>query len=100
MLTTPTASMFLTTAMSFVPSRWRSAHSITNERPVALTGRCQPRFNFVVTLVGIDDRELGALGDRIGGDTLPRLGEPTPVLSCVTARPARLAAFSSCGCVS
>jgi hypothetical protein len=100
MLTTPTVSMFQPTAMSFVPPRWRTAHSITNERPVALTGPYQPRFNFVVTLVGIDDRELGALGDRIGGDSHPCSGEPSPALSCVTARPARIAAFSSSGCVS
>lgn len=92
--------MFQTTAKSLVPSRWRSALPITNERPVALTGLRQPRFNFVVTHVGTVDRELGALGDRIGGDSRPRACEPTLMLSRVTARPARLAAFSSSGFVS
>lgn len=72
MLTAPTVPMFQTTAMSLVPSRWRAALSITNERPVALTGPCQPRFNFEVTHVVTDDRELGALGDRIGA-TLSRM---------------------------
>ena len=91
--------MFQTTAMSLVPPRWRSALSITNGRPVALTGPCQPRFNFEVTHVGTDDRELGALGDRIGGDAFPHAGEPSLMLSRVTARPARLVAFSSSGCI-
>ena len=68
--------MFQTTAMSNTPSRWRSALSITNERPVALTGPCQPRFNLVVTHVGIDDRELGALGDGIGSESLLHEGSP------------------------
>ena len=100
MFTAPTVPMFQTTAVSSVPSRWRSALSITNECPVALTGPRQPRFNLVVTHVGIDDRELSALGDRIGGDSHPHADEPTLMLSRVTAGPGRLAAFSSSGCVS
>ena len=92
---TPTASRFQATAKPFTPTTLRS-FSITNEGLVALTGQRQPRFNLVVTHVGIDDQELGALGDWTEGDSLPRVGESTSVLSRVTARPTRLAAFSSC----
>ena len=100
MITTPTVPMFQSPAMSCTPSRWRSALTNTNERPVSLAGPRQPRFNLVVIHVGIDDRELGALGDSIGGESLLQVGEPYLTLSRVTARPGRLAAFSSSGCVS
>jgi len=93
---TPTASRFQATAKPFTPRSLRSTFSITNEGLVALTGQRQPRFNLVVTHVGIDDQELGALDDRTEGDSLPRGGKPLSALSRVTARPARLAAFSSC----
>jgi hypothetical protein len=93
---TPTASRFPTTAKAFTPMSLRVALSCTNEGLVALTGQKQPRFTLVVSHVGIDDQELGALGDRTGAVSLLRVGEPTPALSRVTARPARLAAFSSC----
>jgi hypothetical protein len=93
---TPTASRFPATAEAFTPMSLRFALSITNKSLVALTGRKQPRFTLVVSHVGIDDQELGALGDRTGAVSLLRVGEPTPALSRVTARPARLAAFSSC----
>jgi hypothetical protein len=95
---TPTGSRFLATAGPFARSTRRSASSHTNNIPVALTGQVQPRFNLVV--IHGDDWELGALGDSSGGDSSPRVGEPYPVLSRVTARPWRLAAFSSCGCES
>lgn len=97
---TPTVPRFLAKAGPFAESSRRSAQSHTNTTPVALTGQVQPRFNLVVIHVGIDDRELGALGDGNGGESSPRVGESCPVLSRVTARPWRLAAFSSCGCES
>jgi hypothetical protein len=65
-----------------------------------LTGQPQPRFTLAITYVGIDDRELGALGDRIDAGSSPRVGEPAPALSRRTAGPAGPAAFSSCGCES
>jgi hypothetical protein len=97
---TSAASRFRATAKPFTPMWLRSVFSITNEGLVPLTGQRQPRFTLVVTHVGIDDQELGALGDRTGDDSLPRVGEPTSALSRVTARPIRLAAFSSCVCES
>ena len=93
--TTPTAPRFPATATPLMPRRWRSALCITNERPIALIGWRQPRFNLVVTHVGIDDQELGALGDGTGHDSLPRVGESIPVPSRVSASASRLATFSS-----
>ena len=69
--TTPTAPRFPATAKPFTPMRWRSTLCNTNEGPIALIGWRQPRFNLVVTHVGIDDQELGALGDGTGDDSLP-----------------------------
>ncbi len=97
---TPTATRFQATATPFTPMWLRSAFSFTNQSPVALTGQRQPRFNLVVTHVGIDDQELGALGDGTEGDSPSWVGESVSVLSRVTARPTRLAAFSSCVCES
>ena len=68
---------------------------MTNESPIAEIGPVGPRFTLMVTHVGIDDRELGALNDRIGSGSASRVGEPNPVPSCISARPRRLAAFSS-----
>jgi hypothetical protein len=93
--TTPTAPRFQATAISFMPACWRSALFNTNELPATLTGQRQLRFNLVVTHVGIDDQELGALGGRTGGDFPPRVGEASAVLSRVTASASRLATFSS-----
>jgi len=59
-----------------------------------LAGQLQPRFNLVVTHAGIDDRELGALDDGTA-TTSSRVEEPRAAPSCITARPIRLAAFSS-----
>lgn len=95
MCNTPTAPRFPATAKSFTPRRWRSTLCNTNEGPIALIGRRQPRFNLVVTHVGIDDQELGALGDGTGDDSLPRVGESTRVWSRVSASAFRLATFSS-----
>jgi hypothetical protein len=97
---TPTASRFQAAATPFTSRRWRSTLSSTSERPIALTGQPQPRFTLAITHVGIDDRELGALGDTIGAASPPRVGETAPALSRRTAGPRRPAAFSSCGCES
>jgi hypothetical protein len=98
-LNTPTARWFQATATPFLPSSRRSTHTITTERLITLVGQLQPRFTLMVTHVGIDDgidnRELGALDDRIGIDSPSRVGASGSALSCVSARPARLAAFSS-----
>jgi hypothetical protein len=99
MLTTPTVPRFQAT-ISVAPRRWRVADSITNERPVALTGSASTALQPRVTHVGIDDRELGALSDRIGDDLPMLVGKANPMLSRVTARPRRFALFSSCGCES
>ena len=96
MCTTPTAPRFPAAAKPLTPGHRRTDTSITKERPVSLIGRRQPRFNLVVTHVGIDDQELGALGDGTEGDSPSWVGESVSVLSRVTARPIRLAAFSSC----
>ena len=40
---------------------------------VAMVGRLQPRFNLVVTHVGIDDAELGALLDMNTDGALPEM---------------------------
>lgn len=97
---TPTASRFPATATPFAPLQWRSTLSITTEGPITLTGQTQPRFTLAISHVGIDDRELGALGDRIDADSSPRVGEPARALSRRTAGPGGPAAFSSCGCES
>jgi hypothetical protein len=95
MCTTPTAPRFPATAKPLTPGQRRTDTSITKERPVSLIGRRQPRFNLVVTHVGIDDQELGALGGGTGSDSLPRVGASMPVLSRVSASAYRLATFSS-----
>ena len=98
-LNTPTAQWFQATAAPFLPSSRRSTDTNTTESPTALAGQLQPRFTLMVAHVeidsGTDNRELGALDDGIGNDSSSRVGEPTSDLSCVSARPARLAAFSS-----
>lgn len=94
-LNTPAAHRFQATAASFVHSSLRSTHAITHESPITSVGLLQPRFTLMVTHVGIDNRELGALDDRTGSDSSSRVGEPRSVLSCVPAMPRRLAAFSA-----
>ena len=84
-LNTPTAPRFHATAAPFLPTRWRSTLVNTFEGPVALAGQPQPRFNLVVTHAGIDDRELGALGDGTAA-FLFRVEESRAALSRVTAR--------------
>lgn len=98
---TPTAPRFPATAKPFAARQWRCATSTTTtEGPIALTGQSQPRFTLAITYLGIDDRELGALGDGSGADSSPRVGEPAPVPSRRTAEAECSAAFSSCGCES
>lgn len=97
---TPTASRFPAAATPFASRRWRSTLSSTSVRPIALIGQPQPRFTLAITHGGIDDRELGALGDTIGAASSPRVGETAPALSRRTAGPGRPAAFSPCGCES
>jgi hypothetical protein len=92
-LNTPAAHRFQAPAASFVPTS-RST-PITNESPITVTGPFQPRFTLMVTHIGIDNRELGALDDRIGSRSSSRVEEPRPVLSCLPAMPRRIAAFSS-----
>jgi hypothetical protein len=92
---TPAASRFQARAASFTRLCWRSALSLTHDGLVVLTGQRQSRFTLLVTHVGIDDQELGALGDRTEGDSLPRVGASSTALSRFSARPTRLAAFSS-----
>jgi hypothetical protein len=99
-LNTPAAHRFPAPAASFVQSSRRSTHVNTHEGPIRSIGLLQPRFTLMVAHVGIDDRELGALGGRMGIDSSSRVGEPRPVLPCLPAMPRRLAAFSSSRCTS
>lgn len=99
-LNTPAAHRFQATAGSVVQSSRGSTQGMTHESPIRSIGLFQPRFNLMVTHVGIDNRELGALDDRIGGDSSSRVGAPRSGLSCIPARPRRLAAFSSSQCTS
>jgi len=99
-LNTPAARRFEAPAAPFVQSSRRSTNTITYQNPITPIGLFQPRFTLMVTHVGIDTRELGALGDRIGSDSSSRVGEPRSVLSCLPAMPRRLAAFSSSRCTS
>jgi len=99
-LDTPTASRFPATARPFAALPRRSLHFSTTEGPVSLIGQLQPRFTLAITHVGIDDRELGALGGGIDADSSPRVGESARMPSRRTAGPGGPAAFSSCGCES
>jgi hypothetical protein len=74
--------------------------SNTTKGSVALTGHLQLRFNLVVTRLGIDEEELGALSGIHGADALPgtraaRRERSSPRLSCGSAGPSLPAAFSS-----
>ena len=94
-LNTPAAHRIQATAAPFVHSSRRSTHASTLESPITSIGPLQPRFTLMVTHIGIDNRELGALDDRIGSHSSSRVGELRPVLSCLPAMPRRIAAFSS-----
>ena len=82
---TPAASRFQAMAKPSTRYWLRGAFSNTNEGLAALAGQRQPRFTLVVTHVGIDDQELGALGDRIGADSSSNVEAGLPVLSRRTA---------------
>jgi hypothetical protein len=97
---TPAALRFQVPAAGFVRFSRRSTHAMTYGGPTRSIGLLQPRFTLMVAHVGIDNRELGALDGRIGSDSSSRVGEPDPVLSCVPAKPRRLAAFSASRCTS
>jgi len=93
---TPAVRWFRVTAAPLGPRRHRTAHSMTTLCSIDSIGHVQPRFNLVVTHVGIDDQELGALGDGFAGGALPSREMPSTWLSRGCARPTRLAPFSSC----
>ena len=62
-MNTHAASRFQASAASHEAFPGRTLFNTTTG-PITLIGRCQPRFNLVVTHGGIDDRELGALSGR------------------------------------
>jgi len=70
-LNTPSAPRFPAASALCPTSKYDAALSNTTEGPATLAGRLQPRFNLVVTHVGIDEEELGALSDMHGVDALP-----------------------------
>ena len=78
------------------PRRHRPAFSIATTGSAIPVGHEQSRFTLLVTHVGIDDQELGALGDGFAGGALPIRGMPSVRPSRGSARPSRLATFSSC----
>lgn len=99
-LNTPAALRFPAMASSFGTSSLRTTHFDVTDRSITPIGHLPPRFTLVVTNVGTDDQELGALSDGSAGRThptrLPRVEGAGPVLvSRGTARPRRLATFSS-----
>ena len=74
----------------------RPAFSIGTRGSTAQVGHVQPRFTLLVTHVGIDDQELSALGDVCADGALAIWGMPSVWPSGGSARPSRLATFSSC----
>jgi hypothetical protein len=70
-LNTPSASRFPAASALCPTSKHDAALSNTTESSATFAGRLQPRFNLVVTHVGIDEEELGALSDMHGVDALP-----------------------------
>ena len=92
----PTASRFPAGPVRSASWQQRPPLSDTTNGPIALIGREQSRFNLVVAHIGIDDQELGALGDSIAGSVLPVGSARSLGRSRGSAGPARLAAFSSC----
>ena len=93
---TPAVPRFRVTAAPLGPRRHQTAHSMTTFGSIASIGHVQPRFNLVVTHAGIDNQELGALGDGFAGGALLSREMPSTWLSRGCARPTRLAPFSSC----
>jgi chitin disaccharide deacetylase len=56
-------------------SQYSAAPRDKTDSLVAMIGRLQPRFNLVVTHVGIDDAELGALVDMNTSGPLPEMSK-------------------------
>jgi hypothetical protein len=72
-LNTPSAPRFPAASALCPTSKHDDATlSNTKEGSATLAGRLQLRFNLVVTHVGIDEEELGALSDMHGVDALPQ----------------------------
>jgi hypothetical protein len=92
----PAAPRFPATVAPSGPRRHRMTLFSTTPRSIVPIGHVQPRFNPVVTRVGIDNQELGALGDGYVGGALPIEGMPSRRTSRGSARPSRLVTFSSC----
>ena len=95
-LNAPAASRYPAPAVPFPRSRHRRTLSNTMQSSIALIEREQPRFKLVVARDGIDDQELGALGDGRMGGALPNREAPSRRPSRGTASRIRLATFSSC----
>jgi hypothetical protein len=76
-VSTPAALRFPATASPLGPRRHRLAFSVAMNRSTSTVGHEQPRFKLLVTHVGIDDQELGALGDGFAGGALPIWGMPS-----------------------
>ena len=99
-VSTPAAQRFPAAALPLVPRRHRLAFSVATNGSAAPVGYVQPRFKLLVTHVGIDDQELGALGDGFTNGVLPIREMPSVPPSSGSARPSALATFSSCQCHS
>ena len=91
----PAAPRFQAPLAPFGSSGLRPTLSHTTSGSMMLIGQVQPRFKLVVAPIGIDDQGLGALGGGIAGG-LPDRDAPSARSSRGSARPWRLAAFSSC----
>ncbi|HKH90819.1 MAG TPA: hypothetical protein VKA54_03395 [Gemmatimonadaceae bacterium] len=70
-LNTPSVPKFPAASALCPTSKHDAALSNTTKGSARLAERLQPRFNLVVTHVGIDEEELGALSDMHGVDALP-----------------------------
>ena len=70
-LNTPTAPRFPAASALCPTSTHDRTLSNTTKGSALLAGRLQLRFNLVVTHVGIDEEELGALSGRHGADPVP-----------------------------
>ena len=97
---TPSAPRFLAVAAVCPTWKYDKTISKTTEGSVILAGHLQLRSNLVVTHVGIDEEELGALNGRHGADALPgtraaRRERSSSRVSCGSAGPSLPAAFSS-----
>ena len=97
-ISTPAALRFPATESPLGPRRHRLALSAASNGSAPPAEYVQPRFKLLVTHVGIDDQELGALVDGFANGELPMDGMPSAQTSSGSARPSALATFSSCRC--